>query len=140
MLNLAASILGIALQAGAEQASDASRVPVFSDCDTSSSVIVQAPLDATMHVHYSIAGAPSCYQVTLTVEGHPVQGYVFDPRVDAVLAFERSRIRTEQSAFSAPLYIPPVEAATPSPAKETIAAAKPVPEKKPMPKGPKASM
>jgi hypothetical protein len=132
MLNLAAFMLGIALQGAAP-----TTVPVLSACDPSSESIAQVPLDAAMEVHYSIAGAPSCYQVTLTANGNAVRGYVFDPRLDALVAFEKSRLQTEQTAFRTP---PPVPASQATPPKTVIADAKPAPEKKPVRKGPKVSM
>jgi hypothetical protein len=134
MLNLAAFMLGIAVQNPAP-----ANAPVLSECDTSSDIVAKTPLDAAIEVHYAIAGAPSCYQITLTINGQVMRGYVFDPRLDAVAAFEKSRLETEQAAFKAKLYIPPLPAAL-QPPRTAVAVAKPVPEKKPLPKTPKVSM
>jgi len=116
-MNLIGLILGFAIQSPAP-----ATVPVLGYCDASAPVIAQAPRDAAMTVRFAIAGTPTCYLATITVDGRELRGYVLDRHLDAVVAFERSRVATEQAAFKAPLYIPPPEA--PAAAAGTAAAPK----------------
>ncbi len=141
-MHLIALMIGVALQAPAPAG-----IAVLSECDSSSDIVAQAPRDAALDVHYSIAGAPTCYLVTGTLQGKPVRGYVLDRQADAVIAFEKSRVETEQTAFKAP---PLIEAPAPpaaDPAKpadsaktDTAVAAKAAETKKPAPKHPKVEM
>jgi|HubBroStandDraft_2_1064218.scaffolds.fasta_scaffold1129899_1 hypothetical protein len=141
-MHLIALMIGVAFQTPAPAS-----VAVLSECDASSDVVAQAPRDAALEVHYSIAGAPTCYLVTGTLQGKPVRGFVLDRQVDSVVAFEKSRVQTEQTAFKAP---PVIEAPAPPPAdpvKTTdsaktaaVVTAKAPEEKKPAPKHPKVDM
>ncbi len=130
----AAILLGIAIQTVPAQTRT---VPVLSQCDTSSTVIAQAPADAEMKVSFSIAGAPTCYLVTVAINGRSVRGYVFDSRADAIANFEKSRVQTEVVAFRAPIFVPAPEppAAAPKASVAATAAAKPD-DKKPAAKKP----
>jgi hypothetical protein len=121
-------IFGIAMQAPAP-----SGVPVLEYCDASAPVIAQVSRDAAMDVRFSIAGSPTCYLATMTIDGRAVRGYVLDRRLDAVVAFEKSRVATEQAAFKAPLYVPPPEppAAAPSVATAKLAEDKKLAKKAP---------
>ena len=130
MTNLIGLVLGIAMQAPAPGPAS---VPVLDYCDTSAPVIAQAPREAAMNVLFSIAGSPTCYLVTTTIDGHAVRGYVLDRRLDAVVAFERSRVATEQTAFKAPLYVPPPDPPAGAPA---VAAVKAPEDKRPAKKAP----
>ena len=121
-------MFGIAMQAPAQAS-----VPVLEYCDASAPVIGQVSRDATMDVRFSIAGSPTCYLATMTIDGRAVRGYVLDRRLDAVVAFERSRVATEQAAFKAPLYVPPPELPAAAPA---VAAAKLAEDKKLVKKAP----
>ncbi len=128
MTNLIGLILGFALQAPAPPS-----VPVLEYCDASAPVVAQISRDAAMDVRFSIAGSPTCYLATMTIDGRAVRGYVLDRRLDAVVAFERSRVATEQAAFKVPLYVPPPEppAAAPAVAAGKLAEDKKLPKKAP---------
>jgi hypothetical protein len=98
-------------------------------------VVALVPRDAAIDVRYSIAGASTCYFVTLSAQGKiAVQGFVVDPELDAVVAFDRSRLENERIAFKAPVPVPviasPVSAATVEPEKTAVAVK--APEKKPV--------
>ncbi len=141
-MHLIALMIGVAFQAPAPAS-----VAVLSECDASSDVVAQAPRDAALEVHYSIAGAPTCYLVTGTLQGKPVRGFVLDRQVDSVVAFEKSRVQTEQTAFKAPPVIdapapPPADPVKPADSAKTDAtvAAKAAETKKPAPKRPKVEM
>ena len=142
-MNLIALIAGLAIQAPAPAPSSPG-LAVLSECDASSDVVAKAPRDAALDVHYSIAGAPTCYFVSVSVQGRTVQGFVLDRQAPAVVAFEKSRVETEQTAFKAPLPLPP--SAEPQPQPEPAKAPQPVAvkaseSKKPMSKtNPKVSM
>jgi hypothetical protein len=128
MTNLIGLILGFAIQAPAPAS-----VPVLSFCDATAAVIAQAPREVAMKVHFAIAGSPTCYLATMTIDGREVRGYVLDRRLDAVIAFERSRVATEQAAFKAPQYIAPPDPPAAAPA---VAVAKAPEEKKQAKKAP----
>ena len=140
-MHLIALMIGVAFQTPAPAS-----VAVLSECDASSDVVAQAPRDAALEVHYSIAGAPTCYLVTGTLQGKPVRGFVLDRQVDSVVAFEKSRVQTEQTAFKAPPVIdapaPPADPVKPADSAKTDAtvAAKAAETKKPAPKRPKVEM
>jgi len=132
MTNLIAFLAALALQGAAP-----APVAVLTECDASSDVAAQIPRDAAMDVHYSIAGAPTCYLVTVTVQGKALKGYVVDRGADAVVAFEKSRVESEQAAFKAPLPMPESAAApvaSVEPAKPAPAAVAAKVEKKSPPK------
>lgn len=133
MVNLIAFTAALALQAGAPAQAAPAQVTVLSECDASSEVAARVPKDAALEVHYSLAGVPTCYFVTLNARGETVRGYVVDRELDVVVAFEKSRVESEQAAFKAP---PPASTApvvTAEPAKTADPAAK-AQEKKPVPK------
>lgn len=106
-MNLIAFMAALALQGAAPLP-----VAVLTECDASSDVAAHVPKDAAMDVHYSIAGAPTCYLVTVTIQGKTLKGYVVDREADAVVAFEKSRVESEQAAFKAPLPMPASTAAS----------------------------
>jgi len=124
MLNLIAVIIGLALPEAAPPL-----VAVLSECDAGSDVIARVPRNALFTVHYSIDNGPTCYLVTLssgegaTAEGPAIRGYVVDRHIDAVIAFEKSRVRKEQNVFSARLPGSEVAAASVEAEKSQAAAA-----------------
>jgi hypothetical protein len=140
-MHLIALMIGVALQTPAPAS-----IAVMSECDASSDVVAQAPRDAAFEVHYSIAGAPTCYLVTGTLQGKPVRGFVLDRQIDSVVAFEKSRVQTEQTAFKAPPLIeapaPPADPVKTADSAKTapVVTAKAPEEKKPAPKHPKVDM
>jgi len=125
-MHLIALMIGIAMQAPAP-----SRVAILSECDASSGIVAEVPRDAALEVHYSIADAPpTCYFVSLTVEGKAVRGWVLDRQAPAVVAFEQSRVNYEQNAFKTPLPLPPSATPEPEPSKPAAVATKAPEEKK----------
>jgi hypothetical protein len=125
------------LQAGPGQTRPqaASHIKVFSECDASSPVVALLPRDAAIDVHYSIAGATTCYFVTLSAQGKTaVQGFVVDPDLDAVASFDASRLENARIAFKAPVPVPVMAPAASAIAAEPTktAIAEKAPEKKPV--------
>jgi hypothetical protein len=99
MLSLIAVIIGLGLPEVAPPV-----VAVFSECDAGSDVIARVPRDASFTVHYSIDNGATCYLVTLSLaDGRTARGYVVDRHIDAVVAFDKSRVGNEQNVFSARL-------------------------------------
>ena len=85
---------------------------ILSECDGYSTVRAEVAEDAKLKVNFSIAGAPTCYSVTVIVGGSEVKGYILDSSLDAVQAFEKSRAEAEREAFkAAPVHSPPPPAA-----------------------------
>jgi hypothetical protein len=134
MLNFIMAMMGLAWQGALTPG-----VAIRSGCDAGSDVVAQIPLDAKLDVHFAIDNGPTCYRVTLSsAQGGTVRGYVLDRHIDAVIAFEKSRVRNEKNAFNAPLASAkvaevPVEADKP----QAAVAAKAQVEKKSVAKGPK---
>jgi hypothetical protein len=110
MLNLIAILMGLAADAPVVSAT-----PVLSECDAHASALSSVALNAPLDVHYAIENAPTCYSVTLTVAGKPVRGFVLNRKLDAVIAFEKSRVDAEREAFSRPIPMP-VNPSAPPPA------------------------
>jgi len=130
MLNIILFAAGLALQAPAPASGD---IAVLSACDSGSNVVARVPRNTDLQVIYSIADAPTCYLVTYKSNGKTMRGFVFDRRLNAVMAFEHSRVDNEVETFSKPIPIvepaapkadAPAAAAAPAPAKTEVASAK----------------
>jgi hypothetical protein len=129
-------MLGVALDVSA-----ASQYKILSECDPSSEVRALIAKDAPLAVHFAIASATTCYSVTATVDGKPVRGYVLDPGLDGVLAFEKAVSQARQNLIEAPQVLPPPVApatdsvAGPTDTKKSPDAPEPVtPKEAPKPK------
>ena len=90
-------VLGMALEASA-----ASQYKLLSSCDESSEVRGLISKDSQITIHFAIASAVNCYSVTATVEGKQVRGYVLDPKLDGVVAFEKAGIEARRNIIDAP--------------------------------------
>lgn len=76
------------LQAPAPQAG----IPLVEDCSEFAPVLATLSKNSPAEVRSSVAGyAKTCYAVTATVNGKPVQGYVQGDGLEAVAEFERQR-------------------------------------------------
>lgn len=132
-------LAGLGFQGAPATAAVGADVALFSSCDTSSEVVASVPRDAAFDVRYSIDNEPTCYLVTLALPGRIVRGYVFDRKVNAVMAFEKSRVEAERYAFSLPIPLPP-SAAPPAPKEPEKTKIEPVKvEKKPSKPQPKVA-
>ena len=135
MLDLMFLAAALALQ---PPAAAPANVQVLSDCDTSADVVAQVPRSEDMHVIYSIAGAPTCYLVTFKAGSKTMQGFVFDRKLEAVTAFEHSRVEAERDAFSKPIPVPASPSAAPAPSEQAKTVEAKV-EKKPAKPAPKVA-
>src|SRR5580700_3622263 len=120
--------------------------PVYSACDENADVLAEVQKNAPVTVHFSITGGATCYSVTVAVSGSAVRGYVLDPTLEAVQAFDEARAKNDRASFANPpsvsLSLPtvaPTPAAKPASVKEDTAKAEPKPAKK-EPPPPKMSM
>lgn len=91
-LRIIVLLLGIALEVSAAE------YRILSGCEDSAEVRANISKDAEIEIHFSIAGSGSstCYSVTATLDGKRVRGYVLNANLDAVRAFEQSRIKNTQ--------------------------------------------
>lgn len=97
--------------------SAASEIPILSDCEEGAQVLAKVAKDADVKVRSSVSSGTPCFAVTATVDGKPVQGYVTDASVDAVVAFEKERVELLKAVLTAPPVIsqPPLAAPPPPP-------------------------
>jgi hypothetical protein len=102
-LNLITVLLNLGLQAPAD-----APYQILSECDGSSAVRAQVSRDTPLEIRYSIAGAPTCYSVTATVDGREIKGYVLDATLEAVQGFEKARADAEREAFKLSPAPPPL--------------------------------
>lgn len=139
MIFLFVLFLGIASEVSA-----APEYRILSECDASANVRANISKDAQLQIHFAIAGAPTCYSVTATVEGKQVRGYILDAGLDAIVAFEKSRMKVSREALEAQLALPQPPAKLADPGvkapdeKKPVAAEKPVEAQKPISVTPKA--
>lgn len=132
-------LLGIAFEVSA-----ASEYKILSECDESANVRANISKDTRLEIHFAIAGAPTCYSVTATVDGKQVRGYVLDAGLDAILAFDKARMKVSRDTFEAPQVLPQpsVQIADPgmnsSSGKKPAAAEKPTEAERPVDEAPKA--
>ena len=94
-------LLGVALEVSAGSA-----YRILSECDESAEVRGNISQDARIEIHFAIMGSSTCYSVTAIVDGKQVRGYVIDAGLDAVLAFEKARIKTSRDALNALSVVP----------------------------------
>jgi hypothetical protein len=101
----------------------ASSGKILSECDEAAEVRATVAQDAALEIRSSVSGGTPCYSVTAMVDGKKVQGYVTDPGLNAVVAFEKARFDSLRAAMSAPP-VQPVPPPPPAPA-PTVAAPAP---------------
>ncbi|MEO8051315.1 MAG: hypothetical protein ABI833_12940 [Acidobacteriota bacterium] len=87
----------------------------MSECDASANVRANISKDTPLQIRYAIAGAPNCYSATAIVDGKQVRGYVLHSDMDAILEFDRARIKVTRETFDAPRAIPQPSAQTTDP-------------------------
>ena len=114
-------LFGIALEASA-----ASQYKLLSNCDESSEVRGLLSKDSRITIHFAIASAITCYSVTATVDGKQVRGYVLDPALDGVRAFEKAGMEARSNLIEAEPVLPPPAAQIPDPAVGSTETNKPV--------------
>jgi hypothetical protein len=109
-------LLGVTLEVSA-----ASGYRILSACDDSAEVRANVSKDAEVKINFSITGSSACYSVTATVDGKQIRGYVLDGVLDAVLTFEKARIKASRDTLNAPPVppapseaVPPAQIAAPS--------------------------
>ena len=108
-------LLGIVLEVSA-----ASEYKILSGCDESAEVRALVLKDSPIEIHFSIAGFPTCYSVTATVDGKQVRGYVLNAGLDAVLAFDKAGTKTRRELLNAPPILAPPLAQIPDPGAHSI--------------------
>ena len=72
---------------------------IFSACDEFSEVRAEITTATPVRIQFSIAGGSTCYLVTAIIDGKELRGYVLDPTLDAVAAFEMARAKDERESF-----------------------------------------
>jgi hypothetical protein len=125
-------LFGIALEASA-----ASQYKLLSSCDESSEVRGLISQDSRITIHFAIASAITCYSVTATVDGKQVRGYVLNPALDGVLAFEKSGMEARSNLINASSVLPPPAEHVPDPAVGSADTKKPVAAPEPAKVAPK---
>jgi hypothetical protein len=119
------------------EASAASQYKLLSNCDESSEVHGLLSKDSQITIHFAIASAVTCYSVTATVDGKQVRGYVLDPALDGVLAFEKAGIEARSKIIDAAPTPPSPAEKTPDPAVASTDTKKPVEASEPAKAAPK---
>jgi hypothetical protein len=119
-------LLGVALDVSA-----ASEYRILSDCDPSADIRATISKDAKLQIHFALAGASTCYSVTATVDGKQVRGYVLNGDLDAVLEFDKARLKVSREALNAPQVVPPTPAPISTPAAAASDGKKPADGEKP---------
>jgi hypothetical protein len=99
------SLLLVVAGAGCMMAEDA-RVKIYEGCDDSSTVRAEVPRLAELTVRFAISGGAPCYSIRAIVKGESVDGYVLDPALPAVRAFEKARAMDERESFANPIPLP----------------------------------
>lgn len=119
-------LLGIALEVSA-----ASEYRILSDCDGSATVRANVSKDTQLEIHFAIAGAPTCYSVTATVDGKQVRGYVLDAGLDAILAFDKARRKVSRDTLEASQVLPQPAVQIADPGANSTSGKKPAAAEKP---------
>ncbi len=134
-MHLALVLLHLSLQPAAAQ-----QYPVFEGCDPESRVIGRVAKDAPLAIRSSIGNAPTCYSVTIDVDGKQEKGYVMSREIDAVAAFEAARAEYALTFHPvAPAAPPAAPAASAAPAADPEPASKtPAPNAQTAPAAPAA--
>jgi hypothetical protein len=111
--------------------SAAAQYKILSECDPSSEVRALIAQDSPLAVHFAIASATTCYSVTANVDGKLVRGYVLEPGLDGVLAFEKAVSQARQNLIEvAPVPEPSATAADPKKSPDTPEPVKEAPKGK----------
>lgn len=104
---------------------------ILSECDASATVRANISKETQLQIHFAIAGAPTCYSVTATVDGKQVRGYVLNAGLDAIVAFDKSRMKVSRDAFEAQQALPQTPAKIADPGSKATDEKKPAAAEKP---------